>query len=77
MTKTEPAEKKIGGKAEVEQKMAMLKTKRIKIKKRKPQKVMEQFFSVTREKGKKVTSNFQGFPLSECKFAVNLGKHVY
>lgn len=48
------------------------------VKKRKdPQQKMETYFPVTKSKAVKVEKNFQGFPLTECRYEEEVGKMVY
>ena len=51
--------------------------KLIVIKKRNPQKLMENFFPVTKPKRAIPEKNFQGFPLSECRYVEDLHEYVY
>lgn len=43
----------------------------------KPQKKMNQYFPITKAKAPPLEINFQGFPLSECVFAAEIGTYVY
>jgi len=42
-----------------------------------PQRTLEKHFRVTKPKRKVVEKNFQGFPLSSCRFEEEVGKFVY
>lgn len=50
---------------------------KLSIKKNKPQKVMQQFFPVIKPKREIPAKNFQGFPMEECEFDAEIGKHIY
>ena len=47
------------------------------IKKANPQKLMENFFPITKPKRVFPEKNFQGFPLSECRYVEDLHEYVY
>jgi hypothetical protein len=49
-------------------------------KEKKPQKMMEQYFPIVKAKAPQpppMEVNFQGFPLSQCRFAPDIGTFVY
>ena len=46
-------------------------------KEKKPQKMMQQYYPVVKSKKPEPEVNFQGFPLSECQYAKEIGTYVY
>ena len=46
-------------------------------KKKTPQQKMERYFPVTKPKVGRVEKNFQGYPITECRYEEEVEKHVY
>ncbi len=46
-------------------------------KKKNPQQKMERYFPVTKPKVPRVEKNFQGYPITECRYEEEVEKHVY
>ena len=46
-------------------------------KKKDPQQKLHRYFPVTKAKGVKIEKNFQGFPLTQCRYEEEIGKFVY
>ena len=77
MAKTATSKGKGKEEEEEEKQSKKWERKLIVIKKHNSQKVMENFFPITKPKRVIPEKNFQGFPLSECRYVDELGEHVY